>query len=177
MNIISSRIKLLRKKENLTQREFSKRLLVSQSYLSGVENGSESPSEKFLKLIALEFGVNEKWLFNGEGDMYDDSYENSREYLSKISNKALIEIMTLLNTDSNTNYASIAYSLSFFSDIFKSGKTSDDYNVDFLEEVSILMADIARLFYYATSDYDLKEHYLKVTEDIKQCIKCIKPLK
>ena len=51
MNNISDRIRVLRKSEHLTQKEFAKRLLISQSYLSGLENGNEIPTNKLLKLI------------------------------------------------------------------------------------------------------------------------------
>ncbi|MFR1480925.1 MAG: helix-turn-helix domain-containing protein [Hydrogeniiclostridium mannosilyticum] len=37
MHEIGNRIRLLRKAENLTQKDFSKRLLISQSYLSGLK--------------------------------------------------------------------------------------------------------------------------------------------
>ena len=78
MHEIGNRIRLLRKAENLTQKDFSKRLLISQSYLSGLENGNEVPTSKLLKLICLEFGVNESWLVNNSGEMYDEVYENDK---------------------------------------------------------------------------------------------------
>ena len=53
MKSISDRIKTLRKSECLTQKEFAKRLLVSQSYLSGLENGNEVPTNRLIKLICL----------------------------------------------------------------------------------------------------------------------------
>lgn len=101
---IGSRIKSLRKAEELTQKDFSKRLCISQSYLSGLENGSEIPTDKLLKLIELEFNVSSDWLYNGIGDMYSMYIDNDRGYLSEFSNRALYDILFELNTDSNTKY-------------------------------------------------------------------------
>lgn len=69
METIGQRIKKLRRQNGVTQKEFSQRVCVSQSYLSRVETDKEVPTEMLLKLIALEFSVSYEWLYNGRGDM------------------------------------------------------------------------------------------------------------
>ncbi len=76
MDTIGNRIKHLRKVEGLKQKEFANRLLVSQSYLSGLENNNETPTEKLIKLICYEFHINEIWLTDNIGEMYDSAYLN-----------------------------------------------------------------------------------------------------
>ncbi|MDE6657922.1 MAG: helix-turn-helix domain-containing protein [Oscillospiraceae bacterium] len=88
MNAINERIKLIRKDNNLTQKQFAKRILVTQSYLSRLESGKEIPNEKLIKLIALEFNVPTGWLENGVGsktivkgvnDYFDRGYNNTQQ--------------------------------------------------------------------------------------------------
>lgn len=67
MAIIGERIKELRKKQKLTQKEFSSRVCIKQSYLSDIENGNGVPSDMLIKLISLEFSVPINWL-NGLTD-------------------------------------------------------------------------------------------------------------
>ncbi len=93
---ISQRIKEIRIKRNLKQKDFASRLLVTPSYISRVESGTEIPSKIFVKLVALEFNVNYEWLCSGEGKMdeidnysvIDEKLQHSRDCLfnKKISN-------------------------------------------------------------------------------------------
>ena len=70
MSEIGERLKILRNKIGLKQGEFAKRLEISQGLLSGIENGNESLSVRNIKLICLEFSVNEEWLLIGKGEMF-----------------------------------------------------------------------------------------------------------
>ncbi|MCM1193941.1 MAG: helix-turn-helix domain-containing protein [Butyrivibrio sp.] len=145
MDILGNRIKALRKAEGLTQKDFSKRLLISQSYLSGLENGNEVPANKFIKLICLEFGVREDWLVNGNGEMYDDVYENSKETLAEVSNYALLKILTLLTTHSNVEYGFCAYSLnSIASMLFQARSYDENSRLIYLELIQNLFMNLDR---------------------------------
>lgn len=64
---IGRRIKEIRKINGLTQKEFSLALGIVQGYLSGIEQGKKPPHITLLFAICHKFGVNEKWLFSGEG--------------------------------------------------------------------------------------------------------------
>lgn len=147
MNLINERIKWLRKEENLTQKEFAKRLLFSQSYLSGLENGTEIPSEKTIMLMVHEFGVSKKWLLKGEGAMYDEVYTHDRAQSSIMADKALLNIMKQLNTNSTAAYASIALCLSDMADILEFGKKPNgEHNFEYLNELCILLVEITSYF-------------------------------
>ena len=68
----NERVRELRKALGLTQTEFGDRVSVSQGHLTSVETGARAVTDKFIKLLHLEFGASELWLRTGEGEMFDD---------------------------------------------------------------------------------------------------------
>jgi len=70
--IINERIRELRKALNLTQVDFGERICVSQGHLTSIETGARSVTDKLVKMICMEFGVNETWLLSGDGSMFDE---------------------------------------------------------------------------------------------------------
>lgn len=64
------RIKHVRKSLGLNQTKFAKHLGLTQTSYSMIENGKRSLSDKHIKIIISEFGVNENWLRTGLGDMF-----------------------------------------------------------------------------------------------------------
>lgn len=169
MKSINDRIKALRKSECLTQKEFAKRLLVSQSYLSGLENGNEIPTNRLIKLICLEFGISENWLIDGLGDMYDTVYENEKAQLATMSNSALLKILTLLATNSNVEYGFFACSLEAIANILtQSTFFNDSTHTDYLELIQNLFMDIERAVYSAHSDSlsSIEQHKINIQTDI-----------
>ena len=63
-----NRIKEVRKKAKLTQEAFGKKIGVTQNYIWMLETGQRAPSERAIRDICREFGVNELWLRTGAGD-------------------------------------------------------------------------------------------------------------
>ncbi len=171
MNTIGDRIKHLRKLEGLTQKEFAERLLVTQSYLSGLENNNETPTSKLIKLICLEFKVNEIWLTDNIGGIYDLVYLNND--LSDISNLALLNIMKLLATKSKAEYSFYAFSLeSFVSVLADASLLPDDDKLVFLELLQNIIIGFERAIQISISGTDEqiinhhKEEFLKDIEKI-----------
>lgn len=68
---MNSRIVQLRKSREWTQDKFAEEMGISKNYVSLIENGKKIPSDRLVSDICREFGVNEKWLRDGTGDMYD----------------------------------------------------------------------------------------------------------
>lgn len=68
---VCSRIKTLRNKVGLTQKEFGQRIEVAQGYLTNIETAKRPATEKIIKIILLQswggLKVNESWLRTGEG--------------------------------------------------------------------------------------------------------------
>ena len=75
MTTIGERVKQLRKELKLTQIDFGGRIAVSQGHLTAMENGKREVTDKTVKVICMEFNVNEEWLRTGEGQMFAETNE------------------------------------------------------------------------------------------------------
>lgn len=166
----STRIKALRKAENLTQKEFAKRLCISQSYLSGLENGNEAPADRLVKLIELEFNVSSDWLATGNGEMYSPYCDYDRGYQSEFSNRALMDILIALNTDSNARYSHITSILTATAGLIKlQEKINNSDSMDYLEKLAEFFAEFGRLadiIFYYHSDSDSIDRGIKIINDL-----------
>ena len=74
---MKERVKELRKHLGLSGAKFGEKLGIKRNTVSQIENGVNGLSEQNIKSICREFNVNENWLRNGEGEMF-----NSVESLS-----------------------------------------------------------------------------------------------
>lgn len=75
---MNNQIKLLRKHLGLTLEEFGKRLGVTRAAISNIENGNRNVTEQMIVSICREFGVNEDWLRNGDGEMFEQLTDKER---------------------------------------------------------------------------------------------------
>ncbi|GAA0106733.1 hypothetical protein UT300013_33570 [Paraclostridium sordellii] len=77
---MDERLLLIRKKLNITQSEFAKKIQISRSHLSGLENGSRNFTERLISDICREFNVNREWFETGNGDMFIDILSQIEEF-------------------------------------------------------------------------------------------------
>jgi len=61
---------MVRETLNVSQREFAKRIFISQTLLGDIELGNRNVNDRTIQLIATEFNVSKEWLLNGRGDMF-----------------------------------------------------------------------------------------------------------
>lgn len=85
MESIGERVRKVRLDKDLTQEMFADMLDVKRAIISANEIGSKPISQRTIKAICREFGVNETWLLTGEGEMYvkqeeDIVYELATKY-------------------------------------------------------------------------------------------------
>lgn len=66
---MKDRIKALRKALSLNQTDFGSKIGVKQSAVAAYESGSRTPLDSVIVSICREFGVNERWLRTGQGEM------------------------------------------------------------------------------------------------------------
>lgn len=92
-SILANRIKELRNKLNLTQKEFSKKVGCTAATLSAYENGSKSPSLEIIKGIAETCDVSIDWLCGLSNE------ENSKKSIKTYSDIIQI-LLELSNIDS-----------------------------------------------------------------------------
>jgi transcriptional regulator with XRE-family HTH domain len=55
----------------LTQVKFAERIGIASSYLAEMELGKKKLNDRTIRLINMEFNVNEHWLRTGEGEMFN----------------------------------------------------------------------------------------------------------
>ncbi|MHC6203521.1 helix-turn-helix domain-containing protein [Breznakiellaceae bacterium SP9] len=67
---MKDRVILIRKTLGLKQYEFAEKLKIKPTTLSMIENGNSILTDKNIQMICLTFGVNEKWLRYGMGEMF-----------------------------------------------------------------------------------------------------------
>lgn len=60
---------------------FAEKIGVDQSYMTKLSKGTGQPSDLLITSICREFNVNEKWLRTGEGEMFNQSVENTVDRL------------------------------------------------------------------------------------------------
>jgi len=94
---IGERIRFLRKSMGLTQKEFAKKIGITQGYLTEVESGKKQPSEKVLKLISHTFGVSYEWLKYGKGEMWEKGGEEVPVWLREFMKEASDEDIELVH--------------------------------------------------------------------------------
>lgn len=70
MTFLHERLKILRKKLDLTQQEFAERIGSKRNTVAKYETEANTPSTAVVSLICREFNVNEDWLRNGNGEMF-----------------------------------------------------------------------------------------------------------
>ncbi len=73
---IYERLKYLRKEIlNLTQEEFSQKLLITRGNLASIEVGRISLTDRNIQVICTTYNVNENWLRTGEGEPFNELSE------------------------------------------------------------------------------------------------------
>jgi transcriptional regulator with XRE-family HTH domain len=74
---MGDRLKRLCKEIGLNQAEFAKRITLKQGTYCDIENGKKNLTERNIKIICTEFGINENWLKYGTGEKFaNGEYEN-----------------------------------------------------------------------------------------------------
>jgi transcriptional regulator with XRE-family HTH domain len=93
---LNERVKLIRKTLKLKQDEFGNRLGVTKASISRLEAGINNLTDQMVKSICREFDVNENWLRNGSGDMFqqllpEDEYVKAAAEISKDDDEKIIQ--------------------------------------------------------------------------------------
>jgi transcriptional regulator with XRE-family HTH domain len=68
---INERILEVRKSLGLSQKNFADGIKVSRAYQSAFETKDRKVNDRMVSIICMTYGVNETWLRNGTGEMFD----------------------------------------------------------------------------------------------------------
>lgn len=145
---INEKIKELRKKNNLTQKEMAKKLGVSLSSLQKYEYGDFYPSIEVIKKIVDFFKItlNEfldvSDISNEEKEIINWNINRSRELEKEIENDIEentknIEIL-LDDKEILYNYSDIVYHMSIMNFYFKVNKEKKEVNIEFYNDLKFV---------------------------------------
>ncbi|MDR3238349.1 MAG: helix-turn-helix domain-containing protein [Spirochaetia bacterium] len=81
---INARIKQIRTALRLSQAKFCEGIFLTAGHYAEIELGNRRVNERIIKLIAVIYGVNERFLKVGEGAMFDKSPDLKLEKLISI---------------------------------------------------------------------------------------------
>jgi len=84
---ISKRIRHIRQTLNMSQVEFAKAIHISNGYIAELECEHRKVNDRIVHLISLTFGVNEKWLKTGEGDMFFKAFGEKLQRMVSLFNE------------------------------------------------------------------------------------------
>lgn len=77
-------VKEIRKTLGLTLEKFGNKLGVGKTAISKIEKGENNLTEQMFKSICREYNVNEEWLRNGTGEMFNVPEDEIASILSEI---------------------------------------------------------------------------------------------
>lgn len=77
---MNNRIREIRKKLHLTQKEFAMKIGLKQNAVSYMEKEGGTITEQNIKTICMQFCINEHWLRTGEGDMFMTNEKKQKEF-------------------------------------------------------------------------------------------------
>jgi transcriptional regulator with XRE-family HTH domain len=85
---INERLKEIRTSLGLSQREFSKKIYITQSFYGDIELGKKKLNDRIAQLISTQYNVNRNWLKTGDGEMFSSPPPDTRkERLIEIYNQ------------------------------------------------------------------------------------------
>ena len=92
---MKERIRFIREKNKMSRAAFGERLGVSGDVINNLERGRVEIKDHFIKLICLQFNVNEEWLRTGEGSYEASSASFNLDDFAKSRNVNEIELRIL----------------------------------------------------------------------------------
>lgn len=180
MIFTGERIKEIRKELKLTQKQFSARIGISYGHLSNIENNKDYPSSTIIRLISVEFHVNEEWIKTGQGDKYspygkskDDDIQFYNDLIPDVAKK-LIELLP----HNENALSSVCICISCINEILDSSITQSKKSVIF-EILSYYLCQFTSIILNAheLNDFDeLKYHQLilEMITELKERIELFK---
>lgn len=123
---MNGRIKLIRKTLGISQRDFGKKIGISDTAVSKLESGERNPSEQTLKSICREFNVDYFWLTEGaDVDMFIKLPNTLMEKLSErynLNKKSQMVLKTYLEAPDDEKEAIENFLTTLAENLQKEGK-------------------------------------------------------
>ncbi|GHT82717.1 hypothetical protein FACS1894137_02150 [Spirochaetia bacterium] len=81
---VNDRLKRVRGELNLSQKVFCKGILLSPGHYAEIELNNRAVNERIIKLVSTIYHVNESFLRNGEGDIFDETPDQKLQQMISI---------------------------------------------------------------------------------------------
>lgn len=81
---INERIKTVREKLGLSQARFAAGIPVSNGYIAAIELGNREPTERIIRLICVQYKVNEAWLRDEKGEIFLSEADARLDHVVKV---------------------------------------------------------------------------------------------
>jgi transcriptional regulator with XRE-family HTH domain len=114
---IGERLKQVRDKLYLSQKQMAADLLIVRSTLSRIERGELFPSVDVLNILVEKKGISLTWLIGGRGGMFDPSLKVNHEVLEFVAqNEDVVELLSLMLKVPGLRYSVMGHFHSFKQD-------------------------------------------------------------
>ncbi len=80
---LNTRVKLLRKKLNMSQKTFGNKLGITGAGISKIESGQRNLTEQMIRMICKEFNINDDWLRYGKGEIFKEKLPTGIDQLAE----------------------------------------------------------------------------------------------
>ncbi len=185
---VNERFKKVRKTLGFNQKDFASELGISQTHISGIENGKDSASTSLLKLICVKFNISEEWLFNDIGFSEPGWDIDTDEGAISKYNAMRVSFERTLRTRKGENLTNTVEAFSFFTSLMSiPQKRLDEENLEkYLKHVCLVIDIFERLCFKTTQDFlvpskndakgriyfknDCNEAVDNITKNIKQAV-------
>lgn len=137
---INERIKRVRSEANMTLVEFGKKIGLTKSTVSRMEQNGYAVIPQNVQLICTAFNISEKWLTEGKGDMYTSDEEAILEKLTNmydLSEDQVIFVRRWLELPDSAREAVVDYVISVASAMQKKNQKNDVSESDTSKKVNI----------------------------------------
>ena len=136
-SLTGEQVKEIRKRNQLSQKEFGAKLGVTHAHISKIESGKENPSETLLKLIAYEFNLIEFRGSNVDTDLSRNTIKNILEKMEEIWTKEDVSENTLFMIESI---------LSAIYMIYKTTQNSKSFQTELFDAITVILYEISMIF-------------------------------
>lgn len=141
---VNERFKEARKWLGFNQKDFASEIGISQTHVSGIENGKDNPSASLLKLISIKFNINEEWLTGGVGSPERGWSITTDEGILDKYNAMRVSFEQMLRERTGTELLSSIEAFSHLVSLLSANGLSDEsrapYLVTVCESISLIEA-------------------------------------
>lgn len=136
----NDRVRELRKNLGLTQADFGEKIGLKQAVIGQMEKGARNLTDRTVLLICEKYNVNEEWLRDGKGSMFNEDDETiisevAAQYHLGDLDKAIMKIFLELSPEKREAFKDFAFTL--VDTVLNDGALYTEYREKYVEDNSL----------------------------------------